>query len=59
MPIERAGNVLVDVDGECWRLTRDALVSVDGDRTYPRMPGHHGPFFAFRSRYETVDIGPD
>jgi hypothetical protein len=58
-PVERDGDVLTGADGERWRLTRDALVSVDGDRTHARVPGRHGLFFAFRSQYETVEVGPN
>lgn len=57
-PLERNGETLVDSDGNRWRLEPEALVGEDG-RELARIPGRHGLFFAFRSQYETVEVGPD
>ncbi|MFC6719265.1 DUF3179 domain-containing (seleno)protein [Natrialbaceae archaeon GCM10025810] len=57
-PLERDGETIADADGVRWRLESDALVGDDG-RELPRIPGRHGLFFAFRSQYDTVEVGPD
>ncbi|WP_254533021.1 DUF3179 domain-containing (seleno)protein [Natrinema gelatinilyticum] len=56
--LERDGETLVDAEGNSWRLEPKVLVREDG-RELPRIPGRHGLFFAFRSQYETVEIGSD
>ncbi|WP_074854593.1 DUF3179 domain-containing (seleno)protein [Natrinema salifodinae] len=66
-PVERDDDALVDAEGTRWRPGRQALAGEreergesgepDG-RERPRMPGRHGLFFAFRSQYETVEVGP-
>ncbi|WP_436348302.1 DUF3179 domain-containing (seleno)protein [Natronorubrum sp. FCH18a] len=58
-PIDRDGDTLVDDDGEHWRITHRALESESDDRELPRVSGRHGLFFAFRSQYETVEVGPN
>ncbi|WP_408960209.1 DUF3179 domain-containing (seleno)protein [Natrinema sp. 74] len=60
-PVECDRDVIVDDDGTRWRRTREALVSenADDDRQLSRVSGRHGLFFAFRSQYETVEIGPN
>ncbi|ELZ24618.1 hypothetical protein C477_00370 [Haloterrigena salina JCM 13891] len=58
-PVERDGDVLVDDEGERWVLTHDALECESDGRRLSRVSGRHGLFFAFRSQYETVEIGPN
>ena len=50
LPVERDGDELVDVEGDRWTLTHDALER--GERIRDRIPGRHGLWFAFRTQYE-------
>ncbi|QSW97695.1 DUF3179 domain-containing (seleno)protein [Haloterrigena alkaliphila] len=58
-PVERDGDALVADDGTRWRITREALVSEADGSERPRVSGRHGLFFAFRSQYDAVEVGPN
>lgn len=57
-PLERDGEVVVDAEGDRWELTHDGLVADSGEETRQRVPGRHGLFFAFRTQYDEVVVGP-
>ncbi|ARS88981.1 DUF3179 domain-containing (seleno)protein [Natrarchaeobaculum aegyptiacum] len=62
-PLERDGEVVVDAAGDRWRLIHQGLVADeecddDGREMLPRVAGRHGLFFAFRTQYDEVVVGP-
>lgn len=57
-PLELEDDIVIDGEGTEWEINFNELLDSAGT-TLPRLSGHHGLFFAFRSHFDDITVVSD